>query len=621
PAARAAYQVGNTVPYTVQRGEETLTLETKLYHWTLKGIANAFAQVFLNRIFQFSPFLFLELALALFVFIKRPANIAAQLLLLAFVTNLVSGISWLASPFAPGDVFDPVARVASYWLGADINPILSVPLFVHLALVFPKAKWGFDKWWPVVLFYALPLTAHSLRYLVPGIPADVLIPLYFLLMFAAYLHSLITIKEPVLRAQMKWLAYAGALWAATSMVWVMSAILHWLPPSIGDATQWFPVDLLFVVCLSLAILKYRLFDIDLIINRTLVYGSLSIGILALYLAMVGGSSLLLKNQTPLFALLVTFIVLGLVLKPFWRMLNQGANRLVPLTVVNAPIANSAASDSPHSNNDDERVKSSSQRQKFSRSTYFVISFALILVLLSVAQKAYRLTFPFEGWSTTTDFESDEPIIDKKLLDVPSDLQTGDRVIAVNGLPFSAIADAAVKGQTPDIGNYAVGQTVDYTILRSGETLEVKVPLYSGTQLGLRKIIWEYFTSNGFYEIIGWLGFWLVLFLFWKRPNNLTAQLLFLKGMGIVASAISWTVTPFGIPDALNPVTFYSAAFFTHLIHLLLFQPLALHMILSFPKPSPILKKRWVLPIIYGAPWLLELLEFLGVPFYHPFALV
>jgi signal transduction histidine kinase len=250
-------------------------------------------------------------------------------------------------------------------------------------------------------------------------------------------------------------------------------------------------------------------------------------------------------------------------------------------------------------------------KRFSRSSRLVLVFAIALVCLSIFQKAYRFTLPTEGWSATTDFDTDNPIFVKNLLGLPSELQAGDRVIAVEGIPFTTLLERASRGQPNEL-NYDVGQTLRYTVLRGGEELDVNVPLYAGTSIGLGNFIRELFTSNGVGDFFLWLAFLIGLFIFWKRPNNLTAQLLFLQVTATIASVISWTVTPLSVADALTPITFYSAAFFSHWIHLTLEQPLGLHLILSFPNPSPVLQKRWTLPLLYGFPFLVCVFGMLSV---------
>jgi len=86
------------------------------------------------------------------------------------------------------------------------------------------------------------------------------------------------------RQQIKWFAYAAA---AT----VIGLVLAYVIPEMIDVPLWFErigytillvLILAMPISIGIAILKYRLYDIDVIINRTLVYGSLTVTLVALY---------------------------------------------------------------------------------------------------------------------------------------------------------------------------------------------------------------------------------------------------------------------------------------------------------------------------------------------------
>jgi hypothetical protein len=68
------------------------------------------------------------------------------------------------------------------------------------------------------------------------------------------------------RQQLKWFAYAG-------MLVVLASLSTWVVPNLGNL-PWVMVCAL-PVAVGIAVLRYRLYDIDLLINRTLVYGSLT----------------------------------------------------------------------------------------------------------------------------------------------------------------------------------------------------------------------------------------------------------------------------------------------------------------------------------------------------------
>jgi two-component system NarL family sensor kinase len=130
------------------------------------------------------------------------------------------------------------------------------------------------------------------------------------------------------RQQLKWLAIAVVPLFVTFVsfgnVWV-SAI------AVG----------IFVLPIALAILKYRLYDLDLVINRALVYAALSAIVVGVYVVVAGAAALFASGQRPnLVSVLATVAAILLVLP-----LRQRTQRLVdqllygrrrePLSVVSA----------------------------------------------------------------------------------------------------------------------------------------------------------------------------------------------------------------------------------------------------------------------------------------------
>jgi len=113
------------------------------------------------------------------------------------------------------------------------------------------------------------------------------------------------------REQIKWLAFAASLVATLFLITLLSTLVFassWgiegsqplavsPPPWIGLLQNALFLSFAGVpVAIGFAVLKYRLYDIDLLINRTLVYGSLTISLVAVYL---GGVVVLQRLFTPL----------------------------------------------------------------------------------------------------------------------------------------------------------------------------------------------------------------------------------------------------------------------------------------------------------------------------------
>jgi hypothetical protein len=89
------------------------------------------------------------------------------------------------------------------------------------------------------------------------------------------------------RQQIKWLALAGAVAAVTFVIALAS--YEALPAGVADRAIMLSI-LMLPVAAGMAILRYRLYDIDVVVNRTLVYGALTATLAAAYL----GSVLLLQ---------------------------------------------------------------------------------------------------------------------------------------------------------------------------------------------------------------------------------------------------------------------------------------------------------------------------------------
>jgi hypothetical protein len=93
------------------------------------------------------------------------------------------------------------------------------------------------------------------------------------------------------RQQLKWFAYA-AVFASISMVF--SA----LPATTAVASKFTVFGIISIaVASAIAVLKYRLYDIDLVINRTLVYATLTAVLAGVYVGLVFGFQAILSPFT------------------------------------------------------------------------------------------------------------------------------------------------------------------------------------------------------------------------------------------------------------------------------------------------------------------------------------
>jgi hypothetical protein len=96
------------------------------------------------------------------------------------------------------------------------------------------------------------------------------------------------------RQQLKWMAAAAAI---VVLSWLVSGTLDW---GFGiDISAILPLALLGLpAAAAVAVLRYRLYDLDLVVNRALVYGGLSVALAGTYIGSVLLLQLVLGSLTP-----------------------------------------------------------------------------------------------------------------------------------------------------------------------------------------------------------------------------------------------------------------------------------------------------------------------------------
>jgi hypothetical protein len=190
------------------------------------------------------------------------------------------------------------------WLSNWMSP-LSPPLLVAALLLFPDGRPPSPRWrwvlWACPLLAVLAVVQYALApgplvefpavtnpagvAWLPEVPSD---PFVFALLVAAAagLGMRFRRSHGVERQQLKWFVYAAAVMAGFL---VLSSVAQSV---LGGDEDSIAAGFLFAACISgvpiaagIAILRHRLYDIDVVINRTLVYGALT--------ATLGGTYVLL----------------------------------------------------------------------------------------------------------------------------------------------------------------------------------------------------------------------------------------------------------------------------------------------------------------------------------------
>jgi hypothetical protein len=204
-----------------------------------------------------------------------------------------------------------VAGSDSVWqIPAQLLDYLSYLMFILVILLFPNGRFV-PRWSWLLMIVIIPVLGQYNFF--PNIPLanepwfivlDNLVWIALVIsIMATQIYRYRRVSNPMLRQQTKWVVFAITLILVVEAGFNIPKLffpmfnqpgsLYWLVyDTITSLTQ-----LLIPISFGIAILRYRLWDIDIIINRTLVYGALT-GILAVvYFGLVLGLQYILGGFT------------------------------------------------------------------------------------------------------------------------------------------------------------------------------------------------------------------------------------------------------------------------------------------------------------------------------------
>ncbi len=228
---------------------------------------------------------------------------------------------------------------AGWWLPANLLGFLfSLALFVVFSL-FPSGSFA-PRWirWLIPAFLLNNFLYQFFTDWYAHLPgwANFLGLLDFfgslLLLVFAQMYRYWRVSTPVQRQQTKWILFSLTLGIASMLGW--SFLENFIPSlngSLYDPVNAYLSDLgslLFPISFAIAIMRYRLWDIDIIINRTLVYGGLSACVVGLYVFVVGYLGALFRTGSTLPISLVATGLVAVLFQPLRELLQRGVNRLL-----------------------------------------------------------------------------------------------------------------------------------------------------------------------------------------------------------------------------------------------------------------------------------------------------
>jgi len=242
---------------------------------------------------------------------RIPGNPIGWLLCLAALAFTIGGTCVQISELGVRDGADSAAITAAAWVGTFVWMLGVGPAATFVLLLFPDGRLPSRRWRPVVWLSGAALTATVVGLaltpgqiedtavtnplgVAPGTAAmEALASAGLALLFVSVLASCASLvvryraAAPEQRQQLKWIAWSiplVLLWLGAS-IWLESTTSGEAWVDVANALT--AIGLTIVpVAIAVAILRHRLYDIDLVIKRTLVYGALSGALLMIYLAMV-----------------------------------------------------------------------------------------------------------------------------------------------------------------------------------------------------------------------------------------------------------------------------------------------------------------------------------------------
>jgi hypothetical protein len=235
-------------------------------------------------------------------------------------------------------------------------------LGIYLILLFPDGKLPSRRWRPLawlsgvvmvlatlgITFSPGPLEGHpgvrnplGLEGIPPWVATAGIVILLMLpmCMLASALSLVLRYRRSggEERGQIKWIAFAASVVGLLYLITMVSSLTYsgpWggagTPLWLGLLQQASLVSFTAVpIAVGFAVLKYRLYDIDILINRTLVYGSLTAALVALYLGgivVLQGVFVALTGEKSTLAIVASTLLIAALFTPLRRRIQGFIDR-------------------------------------------------------------------------------------------------------------------------------------------------------------------------------------------------------------------------------------------------------------------------------------------------------
>jgi signal transduction histidine kinase len=265
------------------------------------------------------PIAITSAALGVLVRLRRPDNLVGWLLLANGLSLATLSLAW---PYAYyGGVSHPGSMPGASWaaLWSEIGWPGIYVFLMAIAFVFPDGHLPSPRWRKVIVATVISYIGLELGFAfhpghfdppfehlgkpTPTYPSSlewVWVPFYIGVLgslFAAFfaVRSRLKRSAGTERLQILWFTYAAMLIPGVLVLNILTAVIGGAAAEVVIGIAIFAMLIAIPAAVAIGILRYRLFDIELAINRTLVYGTLTVCIVLAYVIVVSGLSALIPQ--------------------------------------------------------------------------------------------------------------------------------------------------------------------------------------------------------------------------------------------------------------------------------------------------------------------------------------
>ena len=323
---------GAPIPYAIDRAGTARTLDIE---WRAPAVTATLLEGWGVILFSLGT-----AAIAAFVYRRRPDEPAATALVIAACGAAGSSVPWFL-----GMTASEIVRGTPFLLQALLTGPLYMllwPAGVHLALVFPAPTEAVHRRPAIVPaiylaaiggYAALTLGSLAASPSVadwvgtwPATQVAIVVPALALVVAILGVRY-VRLRDPVRRAKVRLATLGGGLSAALGLVLFMGPVLVAGRPLIPDAALGL-VALPLPLGLAGGILRDSLFDIEIVLNRTLVYGGLTVSVVVTYAAATAAATAVLGSAQGYGASLLAAGLAALAALPLRDLLQRTVNRML-----------------------------------------------------------------------------------------------------------------------------------------------------------------------------------------------------------------------------------------------------------------------------------------------------